>query len=161
MFNRPLCWPYQPKPSLRAPKLKAASGACPDRHIGVWCNREANPLLQRPPSINQGHIQRILRGQGCLHVPDLPPPSLNGGQAKLILSKIAVVEPMISCETAKIRTTTTVEGIVHPFGTLWSDLRWSAMFRTLLCWPYQPKTSLRAPKLRAASGRCLDRRMGV
>ena len=37
----------------------------------------------------------------------------------LIWAKIAVavVEPIILYETAKIRTTTTVEGIVHPFGT--------------------------------------------
>ena len=35
----------------------------------------------------------------------------------LIWAKIAVVEPIILYEKAKLRTTTTVEGIVHPFGT--------------------------------------------
>jgi len=42
---------------------------------------------QRPPSIIQGHIQRILRGWGCLHVPDLPPPPHNSGQALLNTGK--------------------------------------------------------------------------
>ena len=35
----------------------------------------------------------------------------------MIWAKIAVAKPIILYETAKIQTTTTVEGIVHPFGT--------------------------------------------
>ena len=43
----------------------------------------------------------------CRHRPKHP----------FIWAKIAIVEPRILYETAEIRTTTTVEGIVHPFGT--------------------------------------------
>ena len=117
-FCTRLHWPYQPKPSLRAPKLRPASGACLDRHMGVWCRKEAKPLLQRPPSISQGHRQRILKGRGCLHVPDVRPPPHNGGQAHLDSGqKLPLLSPIILYETAKIRTTTIAEGIVHPFGT--------------------------------------------
>ena len=48
---------------LRAPKLRVASKACLDRRMGVWCHKDANPPLQMPPSIIQGHIQRNLRGR--------------------------------------------------------------------------------------------------
>ena len=82
-----LCWPYQPKPSLRAPKLRAASGACLDRRMGVWCRKDVNASLQRPSSIIQGHIQRILRGWGCLRVPDPPPLPHNSGRACLTLGQ--------------------------------------------------------------------------
>ena len=64
MFHTPLFWPYQPKPSLRAPKLRDVSGACLDRRMGVWFRKDVNPPLQRTPSIIQGHIGRILRSRG-------------------------------------------------------------------------------------------------
>ena len=35
----------------------------------------------------------------------------------LIWAGIAVAEPIILYDTARVRITTTVEGIVHPFGT--------------------------------------------
>ena len=90
------------------------SGACLGRRMGARCRKEVNPLLQKPPSIIQRHIGRIPRGQGCLHVPDLPSPPHNGGQAHTsIRAKIAVAEPIILF-TAKIRTTSNIEGILHP-----------------------------------------------
>ena len=47
----------------------------------------------------------------CRHHP------IKAAKYTLIWAKIAVAEPIILHEMAKIRTTTTVEGIVHPFGT--------------------------------------------
>jgi len=86
-FHTPLCSPYQPRPSFRASKLRVASGTCLDRHMGAWFHKYVNPLLQRPSSITHEHVQRIMRGWGCLFVPDLPPPPHNGGHSHLALGR--------------------------------------------------------------------------
>ena len=140
-FCTPLCSPYQPKPSFRASKLTVASGACLDRRMGVWCHKYVNPLLQRPPSITQGHVQRILRGWGCLYAPDLLPPPHNGGQATLLWAKIAVSKPTILHETAKIRTTTTGEGIPHLLGSCMKgfEVVCSILHTVMLAIPAQTK----------------------
>ena len=120
-FPTALCLPYLPKPHLRARKPRVASGAYLDRHMGVWCRKDAHPKLLRTISnIFLGHIERILRDWGCLHVPDAPPPSHNVRPDRLNFlakNKNSVAEPIISYETAVIWTTTPVEVIIHPFGT--------------------------------------------
>ena len=47
----------------------------------------------------------------CRHLP------IMAAKHTLIWAKIVVAESIILYDTAKIRTTTTVEGIVHPFET--------------------------------------------
>jgi len=52
LFPTALCWPYLPKPCFRAPKLRVASSACLDRHMGVWCCKYANPKFLRPENVS-------------------------------------------------------------------------------------------------------------
>jgi len=76
-------------------------------------------------------------------------------------AKIAIARPIILYKTAKIRTAITPEGIVHPFGAYMKgfEVVCNVLHTVMLAIP--ARTPPRSSKLRAASGACLDRRMGV
>ena len=77
-----------------------------------------------------------------------------------IWAKIAVVKQIILYETAQIRTNTTLEGIVYPFETCKEGFKVvrKVLHTFMLTRPaqIQPQSP---PKLRAASGACLDMRV--
>jgi len=82
--------------------------------MDVWCHKDVNPRLQMPhPSFKDTYVEfcvvagdvSISMSLPCRHRPIME------DKDTLIWAKIAIFEPRILYETAKIRTTTTVEGI--------------------------------------------------
>ena len=76
-----------------------------------------------------------------------------------IWAKIAVVEPIILYETAKIRTATTVEGIAHPFGTCMEGFEVVCNFSHAVMLTIPGQTQPQSPQ--TESCHWSDRRMGV
>ena len=104
-----LAIPARTPPRSTIQLSRAASFACLDRRLGVWCRKDVNASLERPSTIIQGHIQRILRGWGCLSFPDRRHCPIMAAKHNSFWAKIAIADPIILYKTAKIRTNTTPE----------------------------------------------------
>ena len=118
MFHTPFCLPYQPKSRLRAPKPSAASGACLVRRVWVYGVVSTLTHRLRRPHPSFRDMFKSFRGvrdasmsATCRHRP------IMAARHTLIWAKNAVAQHRILYETAEIQTTTTVEGVAHPFET--------------------------------------------